>query len=598
MLGWRGGTGSPRGIVPHAKVTAPQTPNPTPDLLESDDLRAIEDDPLVLDTRDDLHVLVPALPSPTFVRLCRRLRDESRLDLLLPHATPEQLSSLLDLDGWVRDRIDIRRARVWLHAIAEYATVGRPRGSLADLVYEMDPELWTVALAAGTVVLELTPGDDDARDLADAQLGSLRPWETPDGFFVVGVPDDELGLRTLQTIQRLYEDDLAEGRKLCLSIQSLVHSVAEEELLRFRNGRLADLGFVEWEEAMKLFRPLDHRVAAEQAALDFAHLRRPTGLERTVRWSGPELLRRVMLRLAPEEHGVRVRELLLLVNEVGSAQRFDPGDDAQAQRAIDQTQSTLSLGLELLGRATPRGTEVETFLAERVASIGLRLVFRVGYGALDKVRKAALLLHRGGRVSLSGPGSLLDRPWGAAIAALSGVYPELPLETGKGTRPVRSLDDVAKATLLVAQASALARLCFEGEGYGIDPAWIGRTDEPERVKLGDLVRTAIVHAHLPGSTSAMAPLGPDDLAWARASLVSADGVAERVSRDFAERCAELGIGEHQQALAENLLTRMRVELASLEDDASGKPDLRRVGGFLTIQHLSRWLTTRHGEPSN
>jgi len=577
-------------------VTASKTP--TPDLHEPDDLRALEDEPLALDARDDLHVLVPALPSPTFVRLARRLRSENRLDLLLPYATAEQLSSLLDLDGWVRDRIDIRRARVWLQAIAEHAPGDGPRGALADLIYQMDPELWTVALAAGTVVVEIPEDRGDGLDEVAAQLGSLRMWETPDGFFVVGVPDDELGLRTLQTIQRVYEDDLGEGRKLCLSIQSLVPSIAEEDLLRFRNGRLADLGFVEWEEAMKLFVPLDHRVAAEHAALDFAHLRHGGGLERTVRGSGPELLRRVMLRLGPAEHGVRMRELLLLVNEVGSAQHFDPGDEALAQRSIDQTQSTLSLGLELLARAAPAGMEVDTFLAERVAAIGLRLVFRVGYGALDKVRKAALLLHRGGRVSLSTPGSLLDRPWGPAIAALCPPYPELPLETGKGTRPLRSLDDVAKATLYVAQASALSRLCFEGEGYGIDPAWLGRVDEPERIKLGDLVRTAIVHAQLPGSTSAMAPLGPDDLGWARANLLTNDGAAERVRRDFSERCAELGIGEHQETLAENLLTRMRVELASLEDDASGTPDLRRVGGFLTIQQVSRWLSVRHGEPSN
>jgi hypothetical protein len=589
------------------RVTA-ENPSQTPDLPETDDLRALEDDPLALDARDDLHVLVPALPSPTFVRLARRLQGESRLDLLLPYATADQLSSLLDLDGWVRDRIDIRRARVWLHAIAEHAPENDTRGALADLIYAMDPELWSVALAAGTMIVEIPPDEAGALDQVAAELGSLRPWETPDGFFVVGVPDDELGLRTLQTIQRVYEDDLAEGRKLCLSIQSLVPSLAEEELLRFRNGRLADLGFVEWEEAMKLLRPLDHRAAAEHEALDFTHLRRATGLERTVRWSGPELLRRVMLRLSPEEHGVRVRELLLLVNEMCSAQRFDPGDEALSQRAIDQTQSTLSLGLELLARAATPGIEVEAFLAERVTAIGLRLVFRVGYGALDKVRKAALLLHRGGRVSLSEAGSLLDRPWGPAIAALVGVYPELPLggsegerspgKASKGTRPLRSLEDVAKATLYVAQASALSRLCFESEGYGVDASWIGRVDEPERLRLGDLVRTAIVHAHLPGSTSTMAPLGPDDLAWARMSLVSADGVAERVRRDFSERCAELGIGEHQQALAENLLTRMHVELASLEDDADGKPALRRVGGFLTIQQVSRWLSMRHGEPSN
>lgn len=579
------------------RVVTPKPERPSLDLLDAEDLRAIDDDPLTLETRDDKPVLVPALPAPAFVRAARRLRDEKRLELLLPYATPYQLSSLLDLDGWVRDRVDIRRARRWLHAIAEHAPADGPRGTLADLIYAMDPEFWTVALAAGTVVVEIPADQDDALDQITAQLGSLRTWETPDGFFVVGVPDDELGLRTLQTIHRIYDDDLGEGRKLCLSIQSLLPSQAEEDLLRFRNGRLADLGFVEWEEAMQLLRPLDHRVAAEHEAVDFSHLRGADGLERSVRWSGPELLRGVMSRLPAADHGVRSREFLLLVNEVISAQRFDPGDEALQEQAIDQTQGTLSLGLELLGRTTPSGMEVEAYLAERVAAIGLRLTFRVGYGALEKVRAAARLLLRG-PVSLGSPGSLLDRPWGPAVAALCGLIPELPLDKGKGTRPLRTLDDVAKATHLVAQASALTRLCFEPQGYGVDPAWLGRVDDTGRVTLGDLIRTALVHTHLPGSTSTMAPLTPDDLAWARAHLLTSDGLVDTVRRDFAERCAELGIGEHQQALADNLLVRLRMELLALEDDAEGKPDPRRVGGVLTIQHVSLWLGMRHGEPRN
>jgi len=157
---------------------------------------------------------------------------------------------------------------------------------------------------------------------------------------------------------------------------------------------------------------------------------------------------------------------------------------------------------------------------------------------------------------------------------------------------------VAKATRWVAEASALARLCFEGAGYGVDPAWLGRVDDPGRVTLGDLVRTAIVHAHLPGSTSTTAPLTPDDLVYAREHLLTPDGLIESVRRDFAARCAELGIGEHQQALADPLLLRLRMELAGLEEDAEGKPDLRRVGGLLTIQQVSVWLGMRTGEPRN
>src|SRR5690606_28156377 len=131
------------------------------------------------------------------------------------------LSSLLDLDGWRRDHVDLPRARQWLSAIAEtYRGVNRDRGDLVETMYAMDPELWTVALAAGTMVIDLDPGDDEARDRAVAALGDLRGWETPDGFFIVGATDDEFGYQALATISRVYEDDLGEGRKLCLSIQS------------------------------------------------------------------------------------------------------------------------------------------------------------------------------------------------------------------------------------------------------------------------------------------------------------------------------------------------------------------------------------------
>ncbi len=570
----------------------------TPDTLDDDELRLITDDPLVLDARDDGHVVIPRLPASTFVRIARRLRDEERLELLLPFATTEQLTSLLDLDGWSEDRLDVARGRTWLHAIAELAPANKPRGALADLIYEMDPELWTLALAAGTVVAQLPDDDDEARDRITYDLAALRTYETPDGFFLVGVPDGELGLRALAILRLIYEDDLAEGRKLCMAMRALLPSQAEEDLLRWRNGRLADLGFVHWEQAIKLLRPLDHRTAAQHDALNFDYLRQHEGLEPTVSWRGPDLLRRVMMQLPPAEHGVRSREFLLLVNEVMSAQRFDPGDETQQQRAIDQTQSTISLGLELLGSQAPAGEEAEAFLAERVRAIGLRLLFRVGYGALDKVRTTALLLHREGRISLKSPGSLLDRPWGPAIAAFAGLYPELPRNDGKGTRPLRGLPDVAQATLRVAQAAALARLAFDPEGYGIDPVWIDRTDEPARLRIGDLIRTAIVHARLPGASPSLAPLTPDDLAWARDHLVEGGELVDPVRRGFAQRCAALGIGEHQQILAENLLVRLKVELMGLEADADGRPDLRRTGGLLTVQQVGLWLRLRHGDGNN
>ena len=95
----------------------------------------------------------------------------------------------------------------------------------------------------------------------------------------------------------------------------------------------------------------------------------------------------------------------------------------------------------------------------RIAAIGLRGVFRVGYGPLDKLRRAALALHREGHVSLKAIGSLLDRPWGHALEALARWYPELPVEsTSAGTRSIGfSLRTTASALVQLSASRSKGR---------------------------------------------------------------------------------------------------------------------------------------------
>ncbi|MBV1862304.1 MAG: hypothetical protein KUG77_28045 [Nannocystaceae bacterium] len=552
--------------------------------------------PLALEDVDAPDTLVPRIDAQDFVRVARALRDENRLDLLLGRATAEQLTSLMDLDAWQRDRVDVPQARTWVMLLARlYQAMDKPRGALIDLVYSMDPEMWTMALLPGTQVIILDHEDDQSRDFAHGELDELRTWDSPDGFFVVGVSDDDFGQQALATIELIYQDNLDEGRKLLLSIQSGMHSQIEEDLRRWREGRLADLGFVAWEEAMKLFTPFDRTAAATEEPRDFRYLEDPDGMLALPRWQTSGLLARVLERLGDTEHGQRAREFLLLVSEVMAAQRFPPGDTGLQERAIHQTQATISLGLELLLTASTEHPDPEAFLAERVVAIGLRDIFRVGYGALEKLRKATAQLGKATRVSLTGPGSLLDRPWGPSIASLSAWYPELPImDKSAATRPLQTFADVRQATALVAQSGALSRLAFASEGFAIDPVWLTRSDSPEQLVLGDLIRTAIVHIFLPGSRGSLAPLTPDDLDWASKNLVERARLTDPVRRDFSARCDALGIGEHTSVLATNLLTRLEVELHGLERNEEGQVDLSRTRGFLTIQDVGMWLTARHG----
>ncbi len=563
-------------------MTAPALPEPS-----SDELEALHADPLVLDDRDDLPTFVATVPLTNFVAVARNLRDEGRLDLVLPHATAEQITALFDLDAWRGDRVDVAKARAWLTEIVDaYSDSDHPRGALVELMMAMDPELWTMALLPGTAVMPLEADDADQRDQALDAVTNLATYETPDNNFVVAAPDNDLGRRVFHILNRVYADDLETGRTLVQSLRGALPGMLEEDLLRWRTGRLADLGFVPWDEAMKLLRPLDPRTLPSPPAAVTSAESPPLLTPLTPR-SG--LLRQVLAALPAARRGDVAREFTLLVNELMAAQRFEPGDSKLQERAFHQAEATVGLGLELLavGQLGQLGESPEPSqrLTEHITQLGLRGIFRVGYGPLDKLRRAALALHREGRVSLTKIGSLLDRPWGPNLANLAAWYPELPLSADTTTvRPLRSLHDVARATQTIAEAASLAKLAFQG--FQIDPVWVTRCDEPGRLTLGDLVRTALIHQLLPGSTGTFAPLTASDLDWARAKILVDGRISAAATQVLQDRCPE-----HFPALAEAILGRLAVELAALELDADGLPDLTRTGSLLTVQHVSVWLKT-------
>ena len=567
-----------------------------PELLDSVSLEKLISSPLALEERDDIATLVPALPVMAFVRIARQLKAEQRLDLLIPFAKAEQLTGLLDLEVWKRDRVDIPSARQWLATITEHRLASHlPRGALADLLYDMDPEMWTLGLyhltAVGIVDLE----DEQSRLQILDDMRALVTYETPDGYFIVGAPDNEFGRQSLQTIQSIYEDRLAEGRKLVLSIHSALASPIEEELLRWRHGRLADLGFPSREDAMQIFRPIPvHQIRNIEASPRFI----PENLDATpVRVSQKEpLLSQVMAALDDAEHGIRSREFLLLANEIIVSEGWEPGDEHAQRRAIEFAGATLNLALEhYCAHASESGAVPVADLAQLIKTIGLRRLFRVGYGPLAKLRKACHELRRGSPISGTGLYQLLDRPWGAAAQSLGQLYPALPpMGTDArqtDTQPIRSLADLRLATRMLAECGALIRLAFDPNGLAIDPVWIARADEPTRVRIGDLIRSGLLHRLRHGSSRPFAPLDPDDLRWAAAELLDG-GIPNPSTRDALKSlCDDVQAQSESASFGDVLLTRFAIELGAIESDTSGQLRLDRIGGFFTIQSVAVWMKT-------
>src|SRR5687768_18603904 len=93
---------------------------------------------------------------------------------------------------------------------------------------------------------------------------------TPDRFFLLELKGDEDTQRTTQRIvEDLYRADADLARHTIMAARSEPPAELEEMSYRWRSSRLADLGYVDFYEALDLFRPLDaDKVAIGEGSQD------------------------------------------------------------------------------------------------------------------------------------------------------------------------------------------------------------------------------------------------------------------------------------------------------------------------------------------
>src|SRR5262245_48425866 len=212
----------------------------------------------VLLAERDLESAVRALPADELYYVLHELGHEESGPLLAA-ATSEQLQVVLDFALWQRDRIVPGALAEWVEAMA-HASPERIARWLAGL----DAELVALVLRRGARIHDLTQGPPPE----EAQ-GTFFP--TPDGFFlldVVGLPiedgasafDADEQDRTaviIRLVDSLYRADKHLARRLLVAATGELDSELEEAAYRWQRGRMADLGFSDYYEALEVYRELD-----------------------------------------------------------------------------------------------------------------------------------------------------------------------------------------------------------------------------------------------------------------------------------------------------------------------------------------------------
>jgi Family of unknown function (DUF6178) len=478
-------------------------------------------------SQDDAAAAIAALTPTEVYELVQEVGFEDAGDLIAL-ATPEQVQGCLDFAGWDKDELEIASVRPWLAALIDAGFE-----KLGEVWAGLDPEVRMLYLQRQVEVFDVTLGEGPEEDDETPMMA------TSDGFFVLKLLGDEAAQRlTQQLVEDLYRADANLARHTILGARSEPAADLEEMSYRWRNGRLADLGYIDFYDALELFHPLDaEQVGAGQPDEAPATLVDTTAVLLPPSAAKEILARPFLARCLTEIH--QADELAdlesavaYLVNRVLAAARAKPGQQDVVQRAASYASATLSLGLEATARGEPRrgAALLRTTSLPRLFRVGYTLTLRLAKLALSLAPRAALAESPLKEVvtALASPRPLwsrqADRPGpsargedpdgsagGAGARSPRGIDRPGPSARGEpsahskpsargpsaGVRPFESLADVRRATEVL---GSLAMRIALAEKLGVDLLAAAKAPEP-RPSLETYLRTAMARVAAGGAWS-------------------------------------------------------------------------------------------------
>jgi hypothetical protein len=485
--------------------------------------------------RKDTMRVVRSTPTVDLYATLREVGVEDTLELL-ELCSPAQIQGFLDLDGWRRDRVDARSISLWLRALFA-ANPDRAVGQLRGL----DLELLTLLFKIHTRVYDLAEEEEP-----EGEVG--RHTITPDNRYLIvfgGVGADDAMNATLQeAIERLQARDIFFVMRLCTAVRWELASQLEEDAYRWRNARLADLGFLPAAEAAEIVAwqdpdaPLPKVQAPAVPPPPDSDEALNTDLTTSVLlpWEllqdGGTVLGRVLGQLHDDARGRVAHELMLVANRVHCALAGDLGDSAALKDTARLVADTTGVALSYLSRGDPSA------LAAPLSETSVSALFRVGYSLSLKLQRDLRVRIQREDSGMAGQGLLrLDAPLREVVAGL--LRPQPVLYAGLlhprrvDFRPVSSLPELAAAAGAVAEAAFRAALLFRlgatDEVVAAAAAAAGIDDDKlaaEPPAHGQLLATAMVNAFLAKEDST-----PSDPTFAPLTDIHVVNLQERLKSD-------------------------------------------------------------------
>jgi hypothetical protein len=462
---------------------------------------------------DDAPAAIAALSPNEVFELVHEVGFEDAQPLL-ELVTPAQIQGCFDLEAWQKDQIEVAGLKPWIASLIEtgFEKVGEVWGAL-------DTELRALILQRQVRIWDVSLGEEPEEDNDNPIMA------TPDRFFMLELKGDDDTQRLIQQlVEDLYRADADLARHTIMCARSEPPAELEEQSYRWRSARLADLGYVDFYEALDLFRPLDaDKVQIGEGSQDKMvgdDTRLPAVVAEEV--LGRSFLARAMGSIDDPEEAERLEAaLMVLVNKVLAAGRAKPGQAEVVRRGALYATATLSLGLETVSRSDLGRAR------EALRSISLQRMFRVGYTVTTKLARLAQALAPRSLTAAS-PARELVAGLCSPRPLFSRAADEPPIT---GLRPFESAADLRRAGEILAGLTLRIALV---EGLGVDVVAMGQAPEP-RPNLDDHIRTALVRAVVGGE------LRGEALSQAELTKLRDNGIVEGLLTPAARKAGHAAI---------------------------------------------------------
>ncbi|RLB43976.1 MAG: hypothetical protein DRH12_01295 [Deltaproteobacteria bacterium] len=444
---------------------------------------------------EDPEKAVQALSPQDYYWLIKKIGEDDCLPILELGNT-RQWHHVMDLEIWERDRIDLSQASLWMKRL-----------QIAD-GHELAKWLYTegqhFAYYYFFKTLEIRiVGHDDPVDLPEG-------FFTLDGVFYVRSKDPELRESVQRILEAMASLDLERYHTLLVGLSGVLPAELEEEMFRLRNIRIAEYGFLPFDEAMSVYSALPPRAVVRDnsqqeenvVSIEDEDVKSIIPLAPLYHAQQSSLLVRVASQSRDEEFLERLRlEFAGLCNQILSAEGLRIDRFEVLVKTCRRAAGYLNVALEKL-------CNIDLTAAEQILRKNPLLnVFRVGFGLALRLKwdverwiKQSWFARAGLSVNFWG-----DK-WGSV---LSGILQKKPLyyvgdREGELYRDFEALEEVEEVRTVFMRCRALDALLAQ-----LSPTIKSKEEVEQEVTFHGILFTFWGH-HLLGHALTHSPFGIDD----------------------------------------------------------------------------------------